>query len=59
LSEINGKIAHPNGMIKVELAKDRNGKLQGTVEIPEKTSGKFLYDGNVIKLQAGQPTKIR
>jgi alpha-L-rhamnosidase len=59
LKEIKGAIAHPNGMINVELAKDRNGKLQGTIEIPDKTSGNFVHDGKVIQLQAGQPTLIR
>ena len=59
LNEINGKIAHPNGIIEVKLEKKKNGDLEGIVEIPEKTVGTFVYNGKVIKLLPGQPTIIQ
>lgn len=58
LNEIEGKIAHPKGMIKVALKKGKNGNIQGSVSIPSGTEGSFIYDGETIKLKAGQTTSI-
>ena len=59
LNRIDGKIAHPNGIIKVVLEKDKNGKLKGSIVIPEKTSGNFIFNGEVITLKSGRTTEIR
>jgi hypothetical protein len=49
LKHIDGKIAHPNGLIKVVLEKDKNGKLKGSIEIPDNTSGNFIFDNKIKK----------
>ncbi|MCK5102303.1 MAG: alpha-L-rhamnosidase, partial [Cyclobacteriaceae bacterium] len=59
LEQINGTIAHPNGIIKVALTKNKKGKLSGSIEIPENTTGEYLYNGKSIKLIGGQSTIIK
>lgn len=59
LEQINGTIAHPNGLIKVALTKNKKGKLKGRIEIPENTTGEYVYDGKSIKLIGGQSTIIK
>ena len=59
LEQINGTIAHPNGIIKVALTKNKKGKLSGSIEIPENTTGEYVYNGKSIKLIGGQSTIIK
>jgi hypothetical protein len=42
----------PAGIIKVEFEKKDN-VLVGSIELPPKTSGKFVYNGTVIELREG------
>ncbi len=59
LEQIQGTIAHPNGLIKVNLSKGTKDNMIGTIEIPNNTSGEYIYNGKSIMLVGGQTTKIK
>lgn len=50
---VKGKIPHPDGVIEVSLKKSGQ-KLEGSVRLPEKLGGAFIYNGREIKLAGGQ-----
>ena len=50
---VKGKIPHPDGVIEVSLKKSGQ-KLEGSVRLPEKLCGAFIYNGREIKLAGGQ-----
>lgn len=52
LKEIVVEVPHPNGMIKVDLAKNE-GVVNGTVELPEGSEGVFTWEGSNLSLQSG------
>lgn len=52
LNEINAKMPHPDGIIKVNLS--RNGDdVSGSITIPEKASGVFHWKGSELTLNPG------
>ncbi|HXR84489.1 MAG TPA: alpha-L-rhamnosidase C-terminal domain-containing protein [Hanamia sp.] len=53
LTEIKASMPVPSGMITVMFA--RKGKsIKGTITLPEKLTGKFVWNGKEIALHAGQ-----
>jgi hypothetical protein len=53
LSSIEGAVAHPLGIIEVDLRK-MNNRIIGKVSLPKGTSGIFILDKKQIKLCAGE-----
>ena len=53
LRRINATIAHPKGKISTELTKDDDGKLTGSVNLPEDITGTFVYGGQNTPLLPG------
>jgi len=44
---------HPNGEVKVSYKLNGNS-LDGTISLPPKTSGRFLWKGKTYPLKAGE-----
>jgi hypothetical protein len=55
LTEVEGVMPHPKGMIRVKLRKTRAG-ISGEVELPEGVSGRFVYGGKEVELKGGRQT---
>ena len=53
LTEVEGSVPHPQGMIRVKLRKMENG-ISGEVELPRGVSGRFVYGGKEIALRPGR-----
>ena len=55
LSWIKASMPHPNGMIYMELQRAQPGKgIKGKIELPEKLSGTFYWEGKEIELHEGK-----
>lgn len=52
LKHIDGKIPHPNGTIKVSY-EHINNKLKARIELPEGTTGRFIWNGKSYQLASG------
>jgi hypothetical protein len=55
LTEVEGVMPHPKGMIRVKLRKTRAG-ISGEVELPEGVNGRFVYGGKEVELKGGRQT---
>ena len=53
IKEIGGEIPHPNGKIRVNY-KITDDKLSAVINLPEQTTGRFIWNGNVFDLKSGQ-----
>ena len=53
LKEINCKVPHPKGMIKVDLKQTSKG-LSGKLTLPNGLSGKFIYHNKEVQLNVGE-----
>jgi len=53
LSEVEGSMPHPRGMIRVKLKKVGAG-IEGEVELPPGVSGRFVYGGKEVGLKGGE-----
>jgi len=53
LVNVSGEIPHPNGKVAVAYGLDK-GKWKIKVDLPEKTSGVFLWKGRRYQLKAGE-----
>ena len=53
LTEAKGTMPHPNGEVKVSYKLNGNS-LDGTITLPPKTSGRFLWKGKTYPLKAGE-----
>jgi hypothetical protein len=59
LTEVEGSMPHPKGVIRVKLEKKGAG-ISGEVELPEGVSGRFVYGGKEVELRGGkQEIEIR
>ncbi len=56
LNDIAVSIPHPNGILRMELKKNRETKLYGTITLPEGTYGEFRWQGKTIPLFSGTNT---
>jgi hypothetical protein len=54
LKQVRGEIAHPEGLITIDLTKNQQGTLAGSIEIPNNTSGVFIFQGKKIDLIGGK-----
>jgi hypothetical protein len=52
LTEIKGSMPVPSGTITVMLTR-KNKTIKGTITLPEKLTGKFLWEGKEIQLHGG------
>ncbi|HTR32017.1 MAG TPA: family 78 glycoside hydrolase catalytic domain [Puia sp.] len=53
LTEVEGSMPHPKGMISVKLKRTSAG-MSGEVELPEGVAGRFIYGGKEIPLHGGK-----
>jgi alpha-L-rhamnosidase len=53
LKWIDGSVPHPKGNIVVHL-ENNNGKINGTVELPEGVTGTFVWKDKSIELKGGK-----
>jgi alpha-L-rhamnosidase len=52
ITEISGDMPHPNGTISVSY-QVQQGVMQAEINLPEKTSGRFIWKGKSIPLKPG------
>ncbi len=52
LTEVEGSMPHPKGMIRVKLRKRGTG-ITGEVELPAGATGRFVYGGKEVELKGG------
>jgi hypothetical protein len=53
LTEVEGSMPHPSGMISVKLKKTGTG-IAGEVDLPPGVSGRFVYGGKEVILKGGK-----
>ncbi len=53
IEDISGEMPHPNGKIAVSY-KVKQGAMQAEIDLPEKTSGTFVWKGKNLALKAGR-----
>jgi alpha-L-rhamnosidase len=53
LKWIDGSVPHPKGNIVVHL-EHKNGKINGTVELPADVTGTFVWQGKTMDLKSGK-----
>ncbi|WP_372949455.1 alpha-L-rhamnosidase N-terminal domain-containing protein [Mariniphaga sp.] len=53
LNFIKGHMPHPNGEISVDLAKEGENGLKGSVTLPPVTKGMFIWQNSEMKLGSG------
>ena len=53
LNSLNVTMPHPKGNIVIQLNKTKK-RLHGTINLPEGTNGKLIWNGKVIKLNEGK-----
>ncbi|MBD1424548.1 alpha-L-rhamnosidase-related protein [Sphingobacterium arenae] len=52
MTDVRGEMPHPNGKISVHYKQQKN-KWKISVNLPEKTTGKFIWKGQIYALEAG------
>jgi alpha-L-rhamnosidase len=55
ITKINGEIPHPNGKVTVDYKLD-NGKLKAIINLPQNTTGRFVWKAKEYQLKAGSNT---
>ena len=55
LTNVSGEIPHPKGKVLAEYLV-KNGKVQATIQLPEKTPGYLIWKGKRYDLKEGQKT---
>jgi hypothetical protein len=53
LTRIEGAVPHPDGLIEVRLARDGDA-IRGTITLPAKTTGEFIWRGKSRPLHGGE-----
>ncbi|HET6255432.1 MAG TPA: nucleoside hydrolase [Puia sp.] len=53
LTEVEGSMPHPKGMVRVKLRRIGTG-ISGEVELPTGVTGRFVYGGKEVGLKAGK-----
>jgi hypothetical protein len=53
LTEVNGSMPVPDGKITVMLTRKNKNGIEGEISLPEKVSGKFIWQGKEIPLHGG------
>ncbi|MEO6733830.1 MAG: alpha-L-rhamnosidase C-terminal domain-containing protein [Ferruginibacter sp.] len=53
IKKIGGEIPHPNGKIKVRYSEE-NGRLNADIDLPAKTTGRFVWKGKSYPLKEGK-----
>ena len=56
LTNIGGKIPHPRGQISASYVKDKKGKWNVNVELPQFVTGTFVWNGKTYQLGEGKNT---
>ena len=54
LETMNVVFPHPSGDLKMELKKKRGNSVEGTILLPEGTTGEFMWKGKSISLMEGE-----
>jgi alpha-L-rhamnosidase len=53
IDDISGEMPHPNGKIAVSY-KVKQGAMQAEINLPDRTSGRFVWKGKTVPLKAGK-----
>jgi hypothetical protein len=53
LEKIKATMVHPKGMIEVDW-QQKNGKLSGTLSLPEGVEGTMVLEGKTVPLKSGK-----
>lgn len=53
IDAIGGEIPHPNGKVSVNYKREK-GKLQADINLPQKTTGSFVWQNKTYPLKAGK-----
>ena len=53
LKSIGGEMPHPNGEIKVKY-REANGHINAIIDLPETTTGQFIWKGKSYVLKEGK-----
>ena len=53
LKFVKGHMPHPNGKISVDLVKEGENGLKGSVTLPPATKGRFVWGKSEIELSSG------
>lgn len=56
LKVISGNMPHPEGQITLSLAKENGNKLRGEIILPQRTTGKLIWQDKEIQLRGGKQT---
>lgn len=54
LTEVNGSMPAADGMITVILTRKGKNGIEGEISLPEKVSGRFIWQGKEIQLHGGK-----
>ncbi|SDK98045.1 alpha-L-rhamnosidase [Catalinimonas alkaloidigena] len=54
LRQVEGVVPHPQGEVAVQFQKDAQGRLTGTVSLPEGVTGVLVWNGEEKKLKGGE-----
>lgn len=54
LNEVKGRMPSPLGMISIALKLQKNGGVEGTIELPKGLPGRFVWQNKNYQLKAGK-----
>ena len=54
LDKIDVQMPHPEGIISMNLSKDKHSKVEGRISLPKNTSGIFIWREKQVDLVAGE-----
>lgn len=54
LTQVNGSMPHPDGMINVNLQRKGIDGIEGEVNLPASLAGEFVWNGRTIRLTGGK-----
>jgi hypothetical protein len=54
LDDVEGKMPHPNGEIKVSIRRKGKSGIEGEVTLPENINGRFVWNGKTVPLKGGK-----
>ena len=54
LDDIEGKMPHPNGEIKVNFKRKGKTAITGEISLPENLKGRFVWNGKTLPLNGGK-----
>ncbi len=53
LTQVIGRVVHPSGDISVSFIKEKNGKFNCMINLPDQVDGDFIFRGNTFPISGG------